>query len=110
MATENTRLRIQIIGRYSGFLQGLMQSPSPEVQFLVRVMMNTPRSNTRDNMRYIEELTGLSPRFHTKTQIMASLPVMEVPELEMWRPGLLHLLLKQRKSQYANQQKTDFTN
>ena len=87
-----------------------MKSPSPEVQFLVRVMMNTPRSNTRDNMNYIQELTGLSARYHAKSQIRAALPVMEVPELEKWRLGLLHVLFDQRKNQYENQQTTEFTN
>ena len=110
LATDHTTLRNQVLGRYPGFLQGLMKSPSPEVQFLVRIMLNTPSSNTRENMRFIEELTGLSARHHTKTQIMASLPVREVPQLEMWRPGLLNLMLQQRKTQYINQQKTEFTN
>ena len=110
LATEHTTLRNQVLGRYPGFLQGLMKSPSPEVQFLVRVMMNTPRSNTRDNINYIQELTGLSARYHAKSQIRAALPVMEVPELEKWRLGLLHVLFDQRKIQYENQQTTEFTN
>ena len=110
LATEHVTLRNQVLGRYSGFLQGLLKSPSPEVQLMSRVMIHSPGSNTRDNIRYIEELTGLKLRYHTGAQIKAALPVMEVPEKEKWRLGLLSVLFDQRKSQYENQENLEFTN
>ena len=73
-------------------------------------MIHSPGSNTRDNIRYIEELTGLKLRYHTGAQIKAALPVMEVPEKEKWRLGLLSVLFEQRKSQYENQENLEFTN
>ena len=73
-------------------------------------MLNTHISNTRDNRRYIEELTGLNLRYHTGSQIKAALPVMEVPEKEKWRLGLLSLLFDQRKVQYENQENLKFIN
>ena len=110
LANRHTTLRNQVLGRYPGFLQGLLKSPSPEVQFLARVVLNTPGTTTWDNMRYVEELTGLSPRFQTASQIKVALPVLKVPEKENWRLGLLSALIKQRIQQYANQQKLEQTN
>ena len=82
LATEHVTLRNQVLGRYSAFLQGLLKSPSPEVQLMSRVMIHSPGSNTRDNIRYIEELTGLKLRYHTGAQICNTCTapcVMELP-------------------------------
>ena len=101
LANRHTTLRNQVLGRYPGFLQGLLKSPSPEVQFLARVVLNTPGTTTWDNMRYVEELTGLSPRFQTASQIKVALPVLKVPEKENWRLGLLTSLLKMSKEKHT---------
>ena len=110
LATEHVTLRNQVLGRYSGFLMGLLKSPSPEVQLLSRVMKKTPGSVTRDNVKYIEELTGLSLQYHTGAQIKAALPVREVPEGDKWRLGLLSVLFDQRKLQYESQESLEFAN
>ena len=103
LAQDHISMRNQVLGRYKGFLQGLMKSPSPEVQLLVRVAVKTPGSTTWDNVKYVEELTGLNPRYNSSSQIKEALPVQNVPEAEHWRLGLLSTLLNQRSQQYENQ-------
>ena len=99
-----------MLGRYPGFIEGLLKSPSPEVQLLSRVMTKTPGSTTRDNIKYIEELTGLNLLYHNGGQIKAALPVREVPEVDKWRLGLLSVLFDQRSVQYVSQENMEFTN
>ena len=110
LATEHVTLRNQVLGRYPGFLKGLLKSPSPEVQLLSRVMTKTPGSTTIDNIKYIEELTGLHLLYHNGGQIKAALQVREVPEVDKWRLGLLSVLFDQRSDQYVSQENMEFTN
>ena len=98
LAAEQVTFRNQVLGRYSGFLQGFLKSPSPEVQLLESVMINAPGSNSRNNKQYIEELTGLNLYYHTGAQIKAALTVKEVLEKEKWRLGLSLLLFDQSKN------------
>ena len=50
LAGSETSLRNQVVGRYPGFLQSLLQSPSLEVQVLSRVAVADPSSTTRKNI------------------------------------------------------------
>ena len=109
-ASDHITLRNQVLGRYAGFLQGLLTSPSPEVQLLARVVISTPMSTTRNNIDYIKELTGFSPHYYTSAMVKAALPVQNVPDNEKWRLGLLSALIEQRCYQYKNQIKQDQTN
>ena len=89
LAVGHITLRNQVLGQYPGFFEGLLASPSPEVHLLTRVAISTPGSNTRDNIDYICDLTGFSPRYYPSTNIRAALPKLEVLERERWRLGLL---------------------
>jgi hypothetical protein len=59
-----------------------------------------PSSNTSDNLKYLLELTNLSPWDYSSQKIKCALPVKTVPENEKWRLGLLSSLLSMRKHQY----------
>ena len=110
LAVSHITLKNKVLGRYPGFLQGLLASPSPEVQLLARVVISMPGSNTRDNIDYIRDLTGFSPRYYPSTNIRAALPRLAVPEREQWRLGLLSVLFEQRGYQWENQLNQDQTN
>ncbi len=110
LAGDHSTLRNQVLGRYKGFLKSLQQSPSPEVRILVRVVTRDARSNTSSNIHYLEERTGLNLMQCSNRELRATLPVLEVPETEQWRLGLLSVLFKQRDKEYRNQQKQDTTN
>ena len=83
-----------MLGRYPGFLKNLRVSPSTEVKFLVNVVTRDPSSNTADNIKYIEELTGTCPWTSPASRVRATLPVQVVPDSEKWRLGLVQSLLK----------------
>ena len=80
------------------------------MRILVRVVTRDARSNTSSNIHYLEERTGLNLMQCSNRELRATLPVLEVPETEQWRLGLLSVLFKQRDKEYRNQQKQDTTN
>ena len=96
----HTTLRDAVLSRYPGFLQGLLSSPTHEVRVLARVVVNDPGSVTRMNVRYLTELTELSPRTNTKSMISVNLPVLAVPATESWRLRLIDTLVTQRRDKY----------
>ena len=106
-AQGQTSLRNQVLGRYSGFLSGLKRSPSSETRILVNIVARDPSSNTADNVRYIEELAGISPWSQTSVKVKAALPVKEVPDKEKWRLGLLQSLLELRKEKNLHIEDTE---
>ena len=100
-AAGHTSLRNQILSRYSGFYQNLLNSPSKEVRTLVRIVSADPRSATCSNLRYLQRITGLSqPQHYSSVRIKISLPVKEVPESEKWRLGLLDNLMNMKEEKY----------
>ena len=94
-------LRNQVLSRYTGFFHMLLKSPSKEVALLANIVGREPSSTTADNIRYIEELTGLSPWRFSPGRIKAELPRMTVPEREGWRLGLLTSLINMRYERYV---------
>ena len=101
LAANHTSLRNQILSRYSGFYRKLLQSPSKEVRVLARIVSADPRSTTCLNLKYIERLTGLNqPQFLSSARVRIALPVLEVPEKERWRLGLLDNLMKLKQERY----------
>ena len=101
-------LRNQIIARYPGFFRSLLGSPSKEVRLLARIVQLDPRSTTCSNLRYISQMSDLSnPENYSSSKVRMSLPVMEVPESEKWRLGLIISLFKMKQEKYHNA--IDFT-
>ena len=100
-ASGQTSLRNQILSRYPGFFQGLLQSPSREVRFLAKIVSADPRSSTCSNLRYLSQMTRLNkPEFMTSARIRMALPVRNVPDGEKWRLGLLASLMKLKTEKY----------
>ena len=53
-------LRNQVLSRYPGFVQSLLNSPSKEVRLLTNIVVRNPKSTTYKNIKYIENLTDKS--------------------------------------------------
>ena len=100
LARRHTSLRNQVLGRYPRFLQGLLKSPSKEVRLLANIVAREPHSNTRKNIRYIEQLTQRNPCNFSTAVIKKSLPVKLVPEDQKWRVGLITNLIKLRSQSH----------
>ena len=96
-AKNHVTLRNQVISRYPGFFQGLLNSPSREVKLLANIVSRDPRSNTNKNIKHVEAITGLSPWDFSTSRIKDKLPVLEVPEKELWRLGMMTTLLRLRE-------------
>ena len=54
-------LRNLVIGRYPKFYQGLLYSPSSEVQAMARLVAGDRRTVTASNLAYLSSLTRLDP-------------------------------------------------
>ena len=96
-AKNHVTLRNQVLARYPGFFQSLLNSPSKEVKLLANVVSRDPRSNTYQNLKHVEALSGLSPWDFSTGRIKAELPVLKVPEGELWRLGLMTNFLRMRE-------------
>ena len=101
-AQGQTSLRNQVLARYTSFFHSLLRSPSAEVALLANIVARDPGSNTADNIKYIRELTHLSPWSYSASRIKAELPSQKVPEKETWRLGLLRALIEMRDRRYNN--------
>ena len=104
MAGEETSLRNQVLGRFPGFLQSLLESPSPEVRFLARVVVADGGSVTSENICHIKNVSGLSPLRYGGSRIKCSLPCQTVPPEQQWRLGLLSSLLSLRREKHRSQE------
>ena len=105
LAGDQISLRNQILSRYPGFFRGLFSSPSREVRLLARLVKNDPRSTTCRNLRYIRKMTGLQQaESFSSWRIKGALGMLEVPENEKWRLGLLTTLITMRQNKYTNVQ------
>ena len=100
-AAGQASLRNQILSRYSGFYQSLLQSPSREVRVLSRIVRSDPRSSTCLNLRYLTQKTGLSkPEQFSSARIRMALPVQVVPDNEKWRLGLITRFMKMKAEKH----------
>ena len=91
------------------YFQSLLSSPSREVRILTRIVMQDSRSVTRQNIDYIEKLSGLSPWDFNKVRITNELPKTEVKDNDVWRVCLLFKLLEQRQELQSKMLSTDST-
>ena len=101
LASSQTSLRNQILGRYPTFVRKLLNSPSKEVRILARMVSTDPRSTTCQNLRYLRQLTQLDRvEEYSKWRVKAALPVQKVPDREMWRLGLLSSLMNLKSEKH----------
>ena len=90
---ELVTLRNQILGRYTNFVKTLLSSPSKEVIFLSNLIMNDARSVTCSNILYINGLTSNDILKTPAARIRSQLPVLTVPDSELFRVGLLNIFM-----------------
>ena len=80
LAKDVFSLKKQILSRYVTFFQGLFTSASKEVRHFARIVSRDARSTVFQNVKLIEEVSGLSPWNNTKNKIVDKLSKVEIPE------------------------------
>ena len=96
LSTHQPPLRNMVLGRFPGFFQRLLDSPSVEVGIMARLAAKDARTTTAANIAYIQRLTKVDPSEADGLEVRSNLPVQSVPEKESWRIGLLDKLMQQR--------------
>ena len=99
-AAGHMSLRNQVLSRYPGFVQNLLNSPSREVRLLANIVTRDPQSTTCRNIKYLEELTSLSPWDYSGQAMRKKLPVKEIPENQNWRVSFMSKLLEMRSQRH----------
>ena len=105
-------LRNQILGRYSNFIRKLLNSPSKEIIFMINLVLRDARSNTCANILHLNRLTNVDCLKTAAARVKSLLPVLNVPDTEQYRIGLLNFLLEtfiNRTYNYVNMTKTACT-
>ena len=89
-------LRNLVLGRVPGFYQKLIASPSKEVAMMAVVAAADARTVLASNLKHVSSLSGLDCKAESASAVKTALPVTQVPPNEVWRLGLLDILLRQR--------------
>ena len=97
-ANGQTSLRSQIYGRYHKFIQKLLNSPSKEIRFLSKILVNDRRSTIGKNIWYLNHTTDSDILNTSSSEFQKKLPVNDVPSNEQYRVRLLTPLLKVRET------------
>ena len=63
---------------------------------MAKVVAEDARSTLAGNLGYLASLTHLDCTVESRAAVKRALPVIEVPENEVWRTGLLDILLRER--------------
>ena len=63
-------------------------------------------SVTSGNVRYMKNVSGLSPLQYGGSRLKCALPNQAVPTEQRWRPGLLSSLLALRREKHRSQEDT----
>ena len=96
LCKDMTSLKNQILSRYPCFVRKLLDSPSKEIRFLVKNVINDQRSITARNITYIQNLTDLDVLNYASWRIKQCLPIKTVPNVDSWRTSLLSIILEAR--------------
>ena len=90
-------LRSQTYVKYTKFVQKLLQSPSKEIWFLSKILINDPRSTIGKNVLFLDNLTNVSIVVTSKYKVKQLIPINPIPANDQWRIRLLQVLLDARK-------------
>ena len=90
-------LRSQTYVKYTKFVQKLLQSPSKEIRFLSKILINDPRSTIGKNVWFLDNLTNVSIVVTSKHKVKQLIPINPIPANDQWRIRLLQVLLDARK-------------
>ena len=90
-----TSLKSDTVARYTKYLQNLPRSPSAEVVIMFNVASRDIRSQTGANIKYIEEMTGLNPKYCSVSEMKKELSNLKIsPDAcDAWRIEYLRKLL-----------------
>lgn len=91
-------LKNKILSRYPGFIRKLLDSPSKEIRFLAKNVVNDQRSITARNALYRQKLTNHEVLSFASWKVKQCLPTKKVPNDDIWRTCLLNELLEARHS------------
>ena len=107
LASHFSSLKKQILSRYTTFFQSLFTSASKEVRHLVRIVSRDAKSTVYKNVKFIENICGLSPWDHPKLKILESFPKARVPDNNEWRLPMLKKMLEIRLEKDSSMENTD---
>ena len=85
-----------VLSRIPGFYQKLLRSSSDEARLMAEVAAGDARTVLAGNLVLVSSLSNQDLEVASARMVRESLPVAEVPESELWRLGLLDILLRQR--------------
>ena len=91
------------MARFAGFFTSLRNSPSAEVRTVALLCARDLRTKTGQNVRVVEEASGLSVWSSTTRQVRKAVREREalpVPPQDAWRVPYLRKLLEQRLQHY----------
>ena len=74
-----------------------MQSPSKDIRFLSKILLNDPRSTICKNVWFLNDLTNVNILKTSKFQMKKVIPINPIPANDLWRIRLLQVLLEARK-------------
>ena len=100
--------RTEVMARFAGFFTGLRNSPSAEVRTMALLCARDLRTTTGQNIRVLEEASGLSVWSSTTRQMRKAVREREavpVPPQDAWRIPYLRKLLEQRIQHYYTEDK-----
>ena len=86
------------LARYTRFVRGLMERPSPEVVVMCAVARQDIRTVTSSNLALIAKETGLDPVKSSigKVKEKLRMNVAMVPDRDSWRIHYMAMLLSER--------------
>ena len=89
-------LRNMVLSRIPGFYQKLLRSSSDEARLMAEVAAGDARTVLAGNLALVSDLSKQDLGVASARMVRDALPVAEVPENELWRLGLLDILLRNR--------------
>ena len=89
-------LRNMVLSRIPGFYQKLLRSSSDEARLMAEVAAGDARTVLAGNLALVSDLSKQDLWVASARMVRDALPVAEVPENELWRLGLLDILLRDR--------------
>ena len=100
-------LRSQTFSKYAKFVQKLLSSPSKEIRFLSKILLNDHRSTIGKNVWFLNDLTKVNIVETSKIQMKRLIPIDPIPDNDKWRINLLTVLLEARKTKNWQQLNLD---
>ena len=94
MEADACRARASFLSK---FVQKLLQSPSKEIRFLSKILINDPRSTIGKNDWFLDNLTNVSIVVTSNSKVKQLIPINPIPANDQWRIRLLQVLLDARK-------------